>query len=61
MTFAYRPGDLLAFDNRRVLHGRNGYDAKGGSRFIEGIHADRDDLHSAVRMLERKFAKDVTR
>ncbi|WP_343562075.1 TauD/TfdA family dioxygenase [Kiloniella sp. b19] len=53
MKFAYRSGDLLAFDNRRVLHGRNGYDAQGGKRLIEGIYADRDDLHSAIRTLER--------
>ena len=53
MVFRYRAGDLLAFDNRRVLHGRNGYDAAGGTRFIEGIYADRDDLHSAIRILER--------
>lgn len=53
LVFAYRPGDLLAFDNRRVLHGRKGYDATGGRRFIEGIYSDRDDLHSAIRILER--------
>lgn len=56
MVFAYRPGDLLAFDNRRALHGRNGYDAKGGTRFIEGIYADRDDLHSAIRALDRELS-----
>lgn len=46
-------GDLLAFDNRRVLHGRRGYDAHGGKRFIEGIYGDRDDLHSSIRTLRR--------
>ncbi len=58
MVFAYRPGDLLAFDNRRALHGRNGYDAKGGTRFIEGIYADRDDLYSAIRTLERALDQE---
>ncbi|MDJ0626613.1 MAG: TauD/TfdA family dioxygenase [Rhodobacter sp.] len=60
MKFAYRPGDLLAFDNRRALHGRNGYDAQGGTRFIEGIYSDRDDLHSAIRSLERTLSKETT-
>jgi len=46
-------GDLLAFDNRRVLNGRRGYDAHGGKRFIEGIYGDRDDLHSSIRTLQR--------
>ena len=59
MTFAYRPGDLLAFDNRRALHGRNGYDAAGGSRFIEGIYADRDDLYSAIRAAERILKQEI--
>ena len=55
MKFRYEPGDLLAFDNRRTLHGRAGYDARGGTRFIEGIYADRDDLHSRIRTLKRQF------
>ena len=55
MKFRYEPGDLLAFDNRRVLHGRAGYDAKGGARFIEGIYADRDDLFSRIRTLKRQL------
>ncbi len=55
MKFRYEAGDLLAFDNRRALHGRAGYDAKGGARFIEGIYADRDDLHSRIRTLKRQF------
>ncbi len=58
LKFTYRPGDLLAFDNRRALHGRDGYDAAGGTRFIEGVYADRDDLHSTIRTLERKLAQD---
>ncbi len=53
MRITYRPGDLLAFDNRRALHGRAGYDAQGGERFIEGIYADRDDLYSQIRTLKR--------
>ena len=53
MIIKYQPGDLLAFDNRRALHGRRGYDAKGGQRYIEGCYADRDDLYSKIRMLRR--------
>ncbi len=59
MKVTYRSGDLLAFDNRRALHGRNGYDAKGGARFIEGIYADRDDLHSAIRTTQRIIEREA--
>lgn len=51
----YQPGDLFAFDNRRALHGRSGYEVTGGQRFIEGIYADRDDLHSRIRTLKRQI------
>lgn len=56
LRVTYRPGDLFAFDNRRALHGRAGYDASGGERFIEGIYADRDDLYSRIRTLKRARA-----
>ena len=55
MRFRYEAGDLLAFDNRRALHGRAGYDSKGGARFIEGIYADRDDLYSRISTLKRQI------
>ena len=55
MSFRYEPGDLLAFDNRRALHGRACYEAKGGTRFIEGIYSDRDDLHSRIRTIKREL------
>ncbi|MEM7068417.1 MAG: TauD/TfdA family dioxygenase [Pseudomonadota bacterium] len=54
----YEAGDLFAFDNRRALHGRAGYDAKGGARFIEGIYSDRDELHSRIRILHRQMRAD---
>lgn len=60
MKIRYEAGDLLAFDNRRALHGRAGYDAKGGSRFIEGIYADRDDLHSRIRTIKRQLRAEST-
>ncbi|MEM9359603.1 MAG: TauD/TfdA family dioxygenase, partial [Pseudomonadota bacterium] len=56
----YRPGDLLAFDNRRVLHGRSSYSEAGGHRHLEGCYADRDDLHSAIRLMHRKAAQSAT-
>jgi len=55
MEVRYEAGDLFAFDNRRALHGRSAYDAAGGARFIEGVYSDRDDLYSAIRVLERSL------
>ena len=57
LVFRYEAGDLLAFDNRRVLHGRRAYDATTGQRYIEGIYADRDDLYSRIRTLRRNIKR----
>lgn len=53
IRLSYRPGDLLAFDNRRVMHGRASYDAEGGMRHLHGCYMDRDDLLSCIRTLRR--------
>jgi hypothetical protein len=61
-TSRYHPGWLHAqgwfgpeeVSQRRVLHGRAGYDAKVGMRFIKGIYSDRDDLLSCIRILKRQ-------
>ena len=57
LIFRYEPGDLLSFDNRRILHGRRSYSASHGSRYIEGIYSDRDELHSRIRTLRRDISK----
>ena len=56
VRLTYKPGDLLAFDNRRVMHGRAGYDASGGNRHLHGCYMDRDDLLSCIRMMKRQIS-----
>ena len=46
-------GDLLVFDNRRVLHARNAFDLQQGERHLQGCYIDRDELLSRIRVLER--------
>lgn len=41
-----RPGDMVCFDNWRVLHGRRSFH---GERFIAGGYINREDLESALR------------
>jgi gamma-butyrobetaine dioxygenase len=47
-------GDLVLFDNERVLHGRVGQSI--GARHLQGCYADRDGLLSTLRVLERDNA-----
>jgi len=47
-------GDLLVFDNRRVLHSRNAFSLEQGHRHLQGCYVDRDELLSRIRLLERE-------
>lgn len=49
--FTLAPGDVLLFDNRRVLHGRTAYPA-ADRRHLQGCYADIDGLLSALEILE---------
>ena len=50
------PGELIAFDNRRVLHGRGAFDPASGRRRLQGCYVDGDELLSRIRTLERRLA-----
>jgi gamma-butyrobetaine dioxygenase len=53
MRFRLSPGELMAFDNRRVLHGRAGFDPDSGSRLLRGCYGEREELESRLRILYR--------
>jgi len=49
------PGDCIAFDNRRVLHAREGFTlGQGGERWLKGAYCDGDEVRSRWRVLEKK-------
>ena len=50
IEFRLGPGDLMIFDNQRVLHGRSAYTV--GHRHLQGCYADKDALNSTIRVLE---------
>lgn len=55
----FRPGDLVGFDNRRLLHGRDSFEPGGGQRHLRGCYLDNDDLYSRLRVIARASeAKD---
>lgn len=53
LEFTLRPGQMVAFDNRRVLHGRREFDPNSGPRHLQGTYLDRDMLASRLRVLAR--------
>ncbi|MDY7103067.1 MAG: TauD/TfdA family dioxygenase [Actinomycetota bacterium] len=46
-------GQMVAFDNRRVLHGRESFDPNTGERFLQGLYVERDFVRSRLRVLDR--------
>ncbi|MFM5917770.1 MAG: TauD/TfdA family dioxygenase [Novosphingobium sp.] len=51
MRFNIRPGECIAFDNHRIVHGRDAYSATSGDRYLRGCYSDRGELRSAYRVL----------
>lgn len=51
-----RPGDLVGFDNRRILHGRDSF-ASGGFRHLRGTYIDHDEVYSSMRVANRRSAQ----
>ncbi|TPN77517.1 DUF971 domain-containing protein [Mesorhizobium sp. CU2] len=55
-----QPGEVLVFDNQRVLHGRTAFDPTLAVRHLRSCNLDRDGVHSALRTLARRFAPQET-
>ena len=53
VRFLLGDGDLIMFDNRRLLHGRTGFDPRDGLRHLQGCYIDIDAPRSRYRVLRR--------
>ena len=50
------PGDMVTFNNYRVMHGRSEFALTGqGSRFLCGGYMDWDIMYSRLRALSTKL------
>lgn len=56
LRFRLNPGEMMMFDNNRVLHGRTSFDPSQGHRQLQGCYIDRDGPRSRYRVLRRNFA-----
>ena len=50
------PGELVLFDNWRVLHGREAFE---GKRQLIGCYFNREDFESRLRLLRVELAAEV--
>jgi alpha-ketoglutarate-dependent taurine dioxygenase len=56
VVYRLQPGDLVLFDNTRVLHGRTAFTA--GARHLQGCYVDADGLYSSLAVLSRSRSSD---
>jgi gamma-butyrobetaine dioxygenase len=54
--FLLNDGDLMMFDNVRLLHGRTSFDPAEGLRHLQGCYIDIDGPRSLYRVLRRTAA-----
>ena len=57
LRFKLMPGQMMMFDNNRVLHGRTAFDPAQGHRQLQGCYIDRDGVRSRFLVLERKHGR----
>jgi gamma-butyrobetaine dioxygenase len=54
MSLRLEPGDLVAFHNHRVLHGRTSFRNNNVQRHLQGCYVSRDGVFSSLAVLQRK-------
>jgi alpha-ketoglutarate-dependent taurine dioxygenase len=60
MSLAMKPGDLVLFDNERILHGRDAF-SPTADRLLRGCYADRDGLRATLARLRHRSMPAPTR
>ena len=56
VEYRMNPGDMITFNNSRVLHGRSAFTiTEKGNRLLEGCYFDWDLVNSRIRVLGHKL------
>jgi [2-(trimethylamino)ethyl]phosphonate dioxygenase len=55
LRFALRDGDLVLFDNQRILHGRTAFSSAKHPRHFRGCYLTRDSVYSETALLRRRM------
>jgi gamma-butyrobetaine dioxygenase len=51
VTLKLKAGEMVVFDNRRILHGRDAFDPMTGFRHLHGCYVDRGEFSARLRLL----------
>lgn len=56
VTFKLECGEIITFDNTRLIHGRTGFtDTDNNTRHLVGAYLDWDEIYSRLRVLKTEF------
>ena len=58
LQHALVPGEMMIFDNSRVLHGRTAFDPNSGERHLRGYYLERNEIDSRIRVLARNVTTE---
>ena len=53
-------GELVLFDNQRILHGRTGFAAAKFSRHLQGCYLSRDSVYSEAALLRARISPETS-
>ncbi|MDB6083352.1 MAG: putative gamma-butyrobetaine hydroxylase [Gammaproteobacteria bacterium] len=60
LKFRLGNGDLVLFDNQRILHGRTAFSSAKHGRHLRGCYLSRDGVYSQAALLRRKLVNEVS-
>ncbi|MEQ9490815.1 MAG: TauD/TfdA family dioxygenase [Alphaproteobacteria bacterium] len=52
------PGEVVIFDNHRILHARRAFDPMAGERHLQQVAVDREEFHNVMRLLAGKCGRE---
>ncbi|ELT94056.1 hypothetical protein CAPTEDRAFT_227933 [Capitella teleta] len=58
VQFRLEEGDLLSFNNRRMLHARDAFVLNGGMRHLQGCYVNIDEFQSRVEVIKRRIGSE---
>lgn len=58
ITMKLAAGEMLVFNNQRLLHGRTAFDPSQSHRHVRTCNVDFDEFHSRLRVAYRKLGRE---
>jgi alpha-ketoglutarate-dependent taurine dioxygenase len=59
LKFRLADGDLVVFDNQRILHGRTAFSSARHARHLRGCYLTRDSVYSTTAVLRRELDRET--